>query len=152
MTDSENPLADLDIQQAIDLRWTLRDIRAKRLTLSPIHRRNPSEEADRNGPRRNEGGSTGAHKCRIGCNSLKGAAPHRGKDDVREAVEGCQRSTAERGRTQFQWFVLALIAFMGQHSCMGDAADRRRVAAADSSNSAARYHPQNGKPRTSGLP
>jgi hypothetical protein len=30
---------DLDLQQAIDLRWTLRDIRAKRWKLSPI---NPS--------------------------------------------------------------------------------------------------------------
>ena len=36
MTDSEDPLANLDIQQAIDLRWTLRDIRAKRWKLSPI--------------------------------------------------------------------------------------------------------------------
>ena len=36
VTDSEDPLAHLDIQQAIDLRWTLRDIRAKRWKLSPI--------------------------------------------------------------------------------------------------------------------
>jgi hypothetical protein len=36
---SEDPLADLDLQQAIDLRWTLRDIKAKRwLTpINPIH-------------------------------------------------------------------------------------------------------------------
>jgi hypothetical protein len=34
-----NPFADLDLQQAIDLRWTLRDIKAKRWVLSPI---NPS--------------------------------------------------------------------------------------------------------------
>jgi hypothetical protein len=34
-----DPLADLDLQQAIDLRWTLRDIKAKRWVLSPI---NPS--------------------------------------------------------------------------------------------------------------
>jgi hypothetical protein len=36
MTDIENPFSDLDLQQAIDLRWTLRDIRAKRWKLSPI--------------------------------------------------------------------------------------------------------------------
>jgi hypothetical protein len=34
-----NPFYDLDLQQAIDLRWTLRDIKAKRWVLSPI---NPS--------------------------------------------------------------------------------------------------------------
>jgi hypothetical protein len=34
-----NPFSDLDLQQAIDLRWTLRDIKAKRWLLSPI---NPS--------------------------------------------------------------------------------------------------------------
>jgi hypothetical protein len=34
-----DPFADLDLQQAIDLRWTLRDIKAKRWVLSPI---NPS--------------------------------------------------------------------------------------------------------------
>jgi hypothetical protein len=34
MTDAENPFSDLDLQQAIDLRWTLRDIRAKRWKLS----------------------------------------------------------------------------------------------------------------------
>jgi hypothetical protein len=39
MADAENPFSDLDIQQAIDLRWTLRDIKAKRWRLSPI---NPS--------------------------------------------------------------------------------------------------------------
>jgi hypothetical protein len=33
------PFSDLDLQQAIDLRWTLRDIKAKRWVLSPI---NPS--------------------------------------------------------------------------------------------------------------
>jgi hypothetical protein len=38
MTD-EKPFAHLDLQQAIDLRWTLRDIKAKRWVLSPI---NPS--------------------------------------------------------------------------------------------------------------
>jgi hypothetical protein len=36
MTDAENPLAELALQQAIDLRWTLRDIAAKRWILSPI--------------------------------------------------------------------------------------------------------------------
>jgi hypothetical protein len=30
----ENPFAHLDLQQAIDLRWTLRDIKAKRWVLS----------------------------------------------------------------------------------------------------------------------
>jgi hypothetical protein len=39
MTHAENPFAELDLQQAIDLRWTLRDIKAKRWKLSPI---NPS--------------------------------------------------------------------------------------------------------------
>jgi hypothetical protein len=39
MTDAQNPFSDLDLQQAIDLRWTLRDIKAKRWVLSPI---NPS--------------------------------------------------------------------------------------------------------------
>ena len=36
MTDSSDPFAKLDLKQAIDLRWTLRDIRGKRWTLSPI--------------------------------------------------------------------------------------------------------------------
>jgi hypothetical protein len=40
MTNIENPFADLGLQQAIDLRWTLRDIKAKRWVLSPI---NPSQ-------------------------------------------------------------------------------------------------------------
>jgi hypothetical protein len=39
MTDESNPLSGLDLQEAIDLRWTLRDIRAKRWKLSPL---NPS--------------------------------------------------------------------------------------------------------------
>ena len=39
MTDNEDPFSDLDVQQTIDLRWTLRDIKAKRWKLSPI---NPS--------------------------------------------------------------------------------------------------------------
>jgi hypothetical protein len=39
MTELENPFSDLDLQQSIDLRWTLRDIKAKRWILSPI---NPS--------------------------------------------------------------------------------------------------------------
>jgi hypothetical protein len=36
MTDHENPFSHLDIQQAIELRWALRDIRAKRWKLTPI--------------------------------------------------------------------------------------------------------------------
>jgi hypothetical protein len=39
MTNVENPFPEVDLQQAIDLRWTLRDIKAKRWKLSPI---NPS--------------------------------------------------------------------------------------------------------------
>jgi hypothetical protein len=38
MTDEKDPFHDLDVQEAIDLRWTLRDIRAKRWKLSPINR------------------------------------------------------------------------------------------------------------------
>jgi hypothetical protein len=37
MTDVQNPFSDLDLQPAIDLRWTLRDIKAKRWVLSPIN-------------------------------------------------------------------------------------------------------------------
>jgi hypothetical protein len=36
MTDESDPLSGLDLQEAIDLRWTLRDIRAKRWKLSPL--------------------------------------------------------------------------------------------------------------------
>ena len=36
MTDESDPFRDLELQEAIDLRWTLRDIRAKRWKLSPI--------------------------------------------------------------------------------------------------------------------
>jgi hypothetical protein len=36
MTDKENPFAQFDIERAIALRWVLRDIKAKRLKLSPI--------------------------------------------------------------------------------------------------------------------
>jgi hypothetical protein len=39
MTDESDPFNDLDLQEAIDLRWTLRDIRARRWKLSPL---NPS--------------------------------------------------------------------------------------------------------------
>jgi hypothetical protein len=39
MTSENDPFHDLDLQEAIDLRWTLRDIRAKRWKLFPI---NPS--------------------------------------------------------------------------------------------------------------
>jgi hypothetical protein len=37
MTNVEKPFSDLGLQQAIDLRWTLRDIKAKRWKLSPIN-------------------------------------------------------------------------------------------------------------------
>jgi hypothetical protein len=36
MTDNPNPLAEFDLDRAIELRWTLRDIEAKRLKLSPV--------------------------------------------------------------------------------------------------------------------
>jgi hypothetical protein len=36
MTETKNPLSNLTPAQAIDLRWTLRDIKAKRWVLSPI--------------------------------------------------------------------------------------------------------------------
>jgi hypothetical protein len=37
MTDNQNPLADFELERAIALRWTLRDIKAKRLKLSPVN-------------------------------------------------------------------------------------------------------------------
>jgi hypothetical protein len=36
MTDDKTPLADLGLERAIALRWVLRDIKAKRLKLSPV--------------------------------------------------------------------------------------------------------------------
>jgi hypothetical protein len=36
MTDHDNPFAQFDIQHAIELRWALRDIRAKRWKLTPV--------------------------------------------------------------------------------------------------------------------
>ena len=36
MTDHHTPFADLDLERAIALRWTLRDIKAERLQLSPV--------------------------------------------------------------------------------------------------------------------
>jgi hypothetical protein len=39
MTDETDPFHAFDLQEAIELRWTLRDIRAKRFKLSPV---NPS--------------------------------------------------------------------------------------------------------------
>ena len=39
MPDQSDPFDGLDLQEVIDLRWTLRDIRAKRWKLSPF---NPS--------------------------------------------------------------------------------------------------------------
>ena len=32
----DNPFAEFDIERAIDLRWTLRDIQARRLKMSPV--------------------------------------------------------------------------------------------------------------------
>jgi hypothetical protein len=37
MTGENDPFRDLDVKEAIDLRWTLRDIRAKRWKLAPIN-------------------------------------------------------------------------------------------------------------------
>jgi hypothetical protein len=34
--DIDDPFSDLDLAKSIHLRWTLRDIKAHRLTLSPI--------------------------------------------------------------------------------------------------------------------
>jgi hypothetical protein len=39
MTDQNDPFNGLDLRQTIDLRWTLRDVRARRWKVSPI---NPS--------------------------------------------------------------------------------------------------------------
>ncbi len=36
MTDDKMPLANLGLERAIALRWALRDIKAKRLKLSPV--------------------------------------------------------------------------------------------------------------------
>jgi len=36
MSDRHNAFTDLALERAIHLRWTLRDIRAKRLVLSPV--------------------------------------------------------------------------------------------------------------------
>lgn len=36
MTNSPTPFAHLGLERAIALRWTLRDIKAKRLKLSPV--------------------------------------------------------------------------------------------------------------------
>jgi hypothetical protein len=36
MTDDQNPFTDFDRERAIALRWALRDIKAKRLNLSPV--------------------------------------------------------------------------------------------------------------------
>jgi len=37
MTDESDPLSGLDLQEVIDLRWTLRDIRTRRWKLSPLN-------------------------------------------------------------------------------------------------------------------
>jgi hypothetical protein len=36
MTNNQTPFAHLSLERAISLRWTLRDIKAKRLKLSPV--------------------------------------------------------------------------------------------------------------------
>ena len=36
MPDANNPFAEFDLERAIGLRWTLRDIKAKRLKFSPV--------------------------------------------------------------------------------------------------------------------
>lgn len=36
MTNDKMPLADLGLERAIALRWVLRDIKAKRLKMSPV--------------------------------------------------------------------------------------------------------------------
>jgi hypothetical protein len=36
MTDNQTPFAQFSLERAIALRWTLRDIKAKRLRLSPV--------------------------------------------------------------------------------------------------------------------
>lgn len=36
MSDHPNPFAEFDLERAISLRWTLRDIKAKRLKMSPV--------------------------------------------------------------------------------------------------------------------
>jgi hypothetical protein len=36
MTENHNPFAQFGLERAIALRWTLRDIKAKRLKLSPV--------------------------------------------------------------------------------------------------------------------
>lgn len=36
MTETKNPFAQFSLEKSIALRWTLRDIKAKRLVLSPV--------------------------------------------------------------------------------------------------------------------
>jgi hypothetical protein len=36
MADNANPFAELDLERAIALRWTLRDIKARRFMLLPV--------------------------------------------------------------------------------------------------------------------
>jgi hypothetical protein len=36
MTENDSPFAKFDLERAIALRWVLRDIKAKRLKLSPV--------------------------------------------------------------------------------------------------------------------
>ena len=46
MTDNQNPFADFDLNRAIDMRWTLRDIKAKRLQMFPVSDRDLSTLID----------------------------------------------------------------------------------------------------------
>ncbi len=46
MTDKPNPFAGLDLERTIALRWMLRDIKAKRLKLSPVSDHNLSTLID----------------------------------------------------------------------------------------------------------
>jgi hypothetical protein len=39
MTDNQDPLAQFSLEQAIALRWAMRDIKSKRLKLSPVAER-----------------------------------------------------------------------------------------------------------------
>ncbi|MGJ5178976.1 hypothetical protein ACQR16_13200 [Bradyrhizobium oligotrophicum] len=45
--DNRNPFADLALEKAIHLRWALRDIKARRLALSPVAEEDLSLLAER---------------------------------------------------------------------------------------------------------
>ena len=69
-----DPLNGLDLEEAIDLRWTLRDIRARRWKLSPL---NPShlEKLKSMNLIEMHDNEPGTHKGRIRCSSLT-VVPH----------------------------------------------------------------------------